>query len=212
MFLVRKILILLFLIVTVASCNRHRNSASSERIELGAAEYDVLTAWIDGTLTANKREKRPDQIVIYDNTDSDDNRFLRDDNGQPVSWEKFAESLREKAPSLRQATLDAYRKANANPALLRPRLHPLIRYQVVSMAQLEPILGKGGSWYAYYKQFPSSQGLLTFSRVGFSPDGTQAFFYYSNICEGLCGGGSYVVMQRQATVWVIDREIEMWVS
>jgi hypothetical protein len=82
-----------------------------------------------------------------------------------------------------------------------------------SLPQLEPILGKGGgSWPAYYKQFPNSQRLSTFSRVGFSPNGTQAYFYYSNRYEGLCGVGCYVVMQRYGNVWVIDKEIEMWVS
>jgi len=67
-------------------------------------------------------------------------------------------------------------------------------------------------WPAFYKQFPRSQGLLTFSRVGFSTDGNQAFFYYSNRCEGLCGVGCYVVMQRSGNSWAIDKEITIWVS
>jgi hypothetical protein len=97
--------------------------------------------------------------------------------------------------------------------LLRRGLHPLIEYQLASSAQLEPIFCYHcGFWPAYYKQFPGSQGLLTFSRVAFTGDGTQAFFYYSNRCDGLCGTGEYVIMGKRNGRWAIQQEIGMWVS
>jgi hypothetical protein len=213
MYLVRKNLILLLVVVAITSCTRGRSPAPPKNVEMSAAEYEVLSAWIDDTLTAKERAKTLDQIVIYESTDSDDDRLLRDENGQSVPWEKAAESLRKKDSALQQTTLDTFRKANALKASVRPSLHASIRYQIANLSQLEPVFSKGGgSWPAYYQQFPHSQGLLTFSRVGFSADGTQAFFYYSNICGGLCGVGSYVVMERHANHWVIEKEIEMWVS
>ena len=48
--------------------------------------------------------------------------------------------------------------------------------------------------------------------MGFNADGTQALFYISNRCGGLCGRGSYVVMEKRDDHWVIEKEIEMWVS
>ena len=181
--------------------------------ELSVAEYDALSAWLGKKMTPKAGGNGLRQIVIYDTTDSDDDHLLRDDNGQPIPWKKEAESLRNKASRLQQSTLDAYRKANARPAFLRRSLYPSIDYQIVSSAQLGPIFCHHcGFWPAYYKQFPRSQGLLTFSRVGFSADGTQAFFYYSNRCEGLCGRGEYVVMERHDGRWVIQQEIGMWVS
>jgi hypothetical protein len=81
----------------------------------------------------------------------------------------------------------------------------------VTSAQVESIF-HSGDWPAFYKQFPGSQGLLKFSGLGFGKDGTQAFFYVSNSCEGLCGGGDYVIMEKRNGRWVIQKDIAMWVS
>jgi len=180
---------------------------------MSAAEYEVLSAWLSNKITAKARDKGPSQIVVYDTTDSDNDQLLKDDNRQPIPWEKEAESLRKKDSLLQQSTLDAYRKVNGQPAFLRRSLHPTVDYQLVNRAQLEPIFCYHcGSWPAYYKRFPGSQGLLTFSRVGFNTDGTQAFFYYSNMCDGLCGTGEYVIMEKHDGRWAIQQVIEMWVS
>ena len=102
---------------------------------------------------------------------------------------------------------------NAQQGFLRRSLHPSIDYELVSSAQLEPIFCKHcGFWPAYYRRFPGSPGILTFSRVGFSADGTQALFYLSNHCGDLCGTGLYVVMEKHGGRWTIEKEIEMWIS
>jgi hypothetical protein len=210
----RLITILLSLIVALTSCNRGKRSATPAR-ELSAAEYEVLTAWIDAKLIGNERSgtKNAKQFVIFDTTNSGDNHLLPDGNGQAVPWEKTAESLRKADPALQQGTLDEFRKVNARQGFLRRSFHPSIDYVIVNSAQLESIFCKTcRSWLAYYKQFPGSQGLLTFSRVGFNADGTQAFFYFSNSCDGLCGTGDYVVMEKHDGRWIIQREVNMWVS
>lgn len=204
------IVILLFL--GLASCNRGHNRPT-QKPEISAAEYEVLSAWIGQKVTPEARKNGLTQVVIYDTTDSDDDHLLRGDHGQPITWKNEAELLRKQAAVLQQSTLDAYRKVNAEPAFLRRALQPSIEYQLASSAQLEPIFCYHcGFWAAYYKQFPGSQGLLTFSRVGFSGDGSQAFFYYSNRCEGLCGTGEYVLMAKRDGRWAIQQEIGMWVS
>jgi len=181
---------------------------------MSPAEYEVLSAWIDTTFTAKHRVTgRVTNVVILDTTDSGDDRLLRDDNGQSISWEKMTGTLRKRDPALQKGTLDAFRRANTHQALLRRSLHPSMNYVLVTSAQLEPIFCKGcGFWPEYYKRFPGSQGVLTISGIGISPDGTQAFFYVSNICEGLCGAGDYVVMEKQNGVWAIQNVIGMWVS
>jgi hypothetical protein len=37
----------------------------------------------------------------------------------------------------------------------------------------------GGDWLAYYKRYPGASGIVTWSRVGFNADGTEALFYES---------------------------------
>jgi len=206
------IILLLALLLALLNCNRAQSPRRAKE-EMSAAEYEVLSAWLRNKITAKARDNGLRQIVIYDTTDSDNDHLLRDDSGQPVPWEKEAESLRRNASLLQQSTLDAYSRVNLQPAVLRRSLRPSMDYQIVSSAQLDPIFCyHRGFWPAYYKQFPGSQGLITFSRVGFSADGTQAFFYYSNRCEGLCGRGEYVIMNKHDGHWVIQQEIEMSVS
>jgi hypothetical protein len=174
----------------------------------------VLTFWIDATFTGKERVGNGvAKVVIFDTTQSDDDELLSDENGQRIPWDKTAEALHKKDPALQSSALDAFRKVNTQEALLRRSLHPAIGYELVSSAQLEPIFCKHcGFWPAFYKQFPGSQGLLEFSGVAFSADGTQAFFYFSNRCGGLCGTGYYVIMEKRDGLWVIQKEVRMWVS
>jgi hypothetical protein len=166
--------ILLSLVLALASCNRGHGPLAL-RPEIGAAEYEVLTAWIDATLNDKDRvSKGIVKLVIFDTTQSGDDDLLTDENGRPIPWEKTADSLRKKDPALQQAALDAFRKVNAQQAFVHRSLHPSIEYELVTSAQLDPIFCKHcGYWPVYYKLFPRSSGLLTFSRVGFSADGTQ---------------------------------------
>jgi len=205
--------ILLSLVAGLAACNRGQKPATPTR-EVSAAEYEVLTAWIDATFTGKERVgKGIAKVVVFDTTESGDDHLRGDENGRPLPWEKTTEWLRKKAPALQQSALDAFRKVNAQQAFFRRSLQPSIDCELVTSAQLEPIFCRHcGSWPAYYKQFPRSQGVLTFSGVGFSADGTQAFFYFSNICERLCGAGDYVIMEKRDGRWVIEKQIEMWVS
>jgi hypothetical protein len=202
-------LCLLAALLTTA-CTRNRTS------ELTPAEYDVLSAFLEGKTTGKNMKERARKdmvkIAMFNMTNSDDKGVIRDGNGRPM-WIETAKSLLKKDPTLQQATIDAFRKANAQQVFLHRSFHSSLDYDLVDESQLEPIFKKGGgSWTAYYKQFPRAQGILTFSRVGFNSDGTQALLYYNNTCGGLCGAGEYVIMVKRDGRWSIATEIEMWVS
>jgi hypothetical protein len=203
-------LCLLAALLTTA-CTRNRTS------ELTPAEYDVLSAFIEGKITGQKTKKHTSKdmvkIAMFNMTNSGDGDLLPDGNGRPIPWMETSKSLLKRAPTLQQATIDAFRKANAQQVSLHRSFHSSLDYDLVDESQLEPIFKKGGGWWdAYYKQFPRAQGILTFSRVGFNSDGTQALLYYNNTCGGLCGAGEYVIMVKRDGRWSIATEIEMWVS
>jgi hypothetical protein len=215
----RLMIILLSLVVGLTTCNRGKITEVPTG-ELKNPEYDVLSAFIASKF-ADRKNKEPSEpvgdglvkIVISDTTQSGDDEGLHDENGRPIPWEKTAESLRKKTPTLQQTTIDSFREVNAKQASLRRSFHPAIDYELVDSIKIDSIFtNKGDPWGAYYKQFPGSQGILTFSRVGFSADGRQAFFYVSNRCGGLCGGGRYVVMENSNGRWIIGKEVEKWVS
>lgn len=199
------LLSLLSVVVGLTSCNRKR--------QFSADEYEVVSAGITGLFANHAGKGHPNDIVILRMTSSGDDDILPDENGHSVPWEKTAESLRQRAPSLQQTTIDDFRRANGQQALLDRSFRFPVDYQIIDEAQLEPIFKrKGDTWGSYYKQYPGSQGIATLSRVGFNADRTQALFYISNRCGGSCGGGFYVVMEKRDGHWVIAQEIEMWVS
>jgi hypothetical protein len=87
-----------------------------------------------------------------------------------------------------------------------------IAYELVEKTEIDAIFEHGGWWTDYYKKYPNSQGFLTLSRVGFSADGKQAMFYAVNECGGKCGTGTYVLMEKAESHWLVVKEILMWIS
>jgi hypothetical protein len=67
-------------------------------------------------------------------------------------------------------------------------------------------------WKDFYATYPSSSGLLFFSRIGFNSQHNQAFLYVGNSCGGLCGAGSYVLLRKECDSWKIEQEQDLWVS
>lgn len=184
------------------------------------AEYDALSAFID-TKFADRKGVKPveptgegiTRIVIRETTDSDERgaNIQMDGNGQPLPWAHTASSLQTEVPTLKRTTMDAFREANEHQTSFRRSFHFAVDYELVDPAQLDSVF-KNGGWPAFYKRFPGSPGIVAFSRVGFSRDGTQALFYVSHVCGELCAGGEYVIMEKRDRGWVIEKEIQMWMS
>lgn len=208
-------------ITVLATClvvmTTHGQHPARPPVAVGETEYEVLSAYLAGTFTGQGHDERVGKgivkIIIVNMTQSDEHDHAPlDDNGQPIPWEKKAKMLHEKAPTLQGGTVDAFREVNAEQAPLRSSFHIKINYELLDLDDLYSIPKDGDWWGNYYKRFPGSQGILALSRVGFSTDGTHALLYASNHCGGLCGGGSYVVMEKRGSHWVIGKEIEMWIS
>lgn len=60
-------------------------------------------------------------------------------------------------------------------------------------------------------RFPQNYGYLTFSRVGFNRDLTEALFYTEHVC-GMCGEGKYVFMSKINGKWVLVGQAGTWIS
>lgn len=206
----RTICVLLIPLIASAACKKRPT----------ALEYDVLSAFIDSEFASRKGVQPIEpighgvaKIVIFNMTESDeDGHNLRTDaNGRPIPWTQTVSSLRDKVPTLKRTTIGAFRELNRQHTSFRRSFHPDFDYELVDETQLASIF-KAGDWPAFYKRFPGAAGIMAFSRVGFSEDGTQALFYISDTCGGLCGTGMYVVMEKHNDRWVIEKEIEMWTS
>lgn len=63
----------------------------------------------------------------------------------------------------------------------------------------------------FQEEFPHNQGVIVLSGVGFNRARTQAVFYIDHFC-GLCGGGSYVLMEKIDGTWRLQDMHSTWVS
>jgi len=70
----------------------------------------------------------------------------------------------------------------------------------------------GGGWEAFYKRYPGSLGLVSFSKVGFNSRHDQAFVYVAKTCHWLCGDGEYILLQKEGGQWMVKVVREIWES
>lgn len=178
---------------------RHSRVAPAEVTD---AEYQVLSAYATGKLRSGVGVK---QVVILSET------LAMTDNFAGTSAVKRA------IPKLRKAygpLFSAFFDVSHHSSKFHRSFTLPVPYQIVDSSEMDSIFGTPGDiWGRYYQKYPGSQGILELSRVGFSPDGQQAAFYLSNRCGGLCGGGYFVVMERQVdSDWKVLQEVQVWIS
>jgi hypothetical protein len=67
-------------------------------------------------------------------------------------------------------------------------------------------------WNEFYRRYPRSSGLIAFSAIGYSADGSIAVLMVDRGCGGLCGGGYIVSVRRSAGRWRIANIQGTWVA
>lgn len=68
------------------------------------------------------------------------------------------------------------------------------------------------NWDLFCKKYPKTDGIYTFSRVGFSKDGNEALVFVTFWCYYACGAGNYYIMKKENGEWKIVDEIMTWIS
>jgi hypothetical protein len=156
----------------------------NERTEVTPAEYKVFSTYIAQFFVGKAATERPDplavtQIIIVDRTQYDESEIAEE-----MPWKETSKFLKKQVPSLHLTTVDHFREANLSQSALPQRFDLPLPYQLIAQSSIGSIIHGISDWPQYYKQYPGAQGFLTFSRVGFSPDGERAMFYATNYCGG----------------------------
>jgi len=99
--------------------------------------------------------------------------------------------------------VNAYKEANKTPKLLQPKFTTDIPYVFMSGTEFNAFFDKKGidGWKDFYDEYPKSGGINELSAVGFNADKTLAIVYVGHSCGGLCGGGTYHVLQKKEGKW-----------
>ncbi len=165
-------------------------------------EYAVYSAVIQEKFLKNRDVR---MIVLQDTTTG-----MMPGDIPPVQ-EDF---LRAQKPDLADDLLADLNTKMVQPCVFEQRFTVQIPVRLISQAEQEQIFQQhlDKAWTGFYAQFPGAQGILEFSRVGFSKDGNVAVVYAGNQQGGLAGGGYNYVLEKHNHRWVIVAETMTWIS
>jgi hypothetical protein len=189
------------LIVATGFCAGGVNRQQQGPDRKPASEAERYAAY-SAVLTAMFVRESNKLLVIEDHTGDDL-------YGKEVHWDYIKKELDQ----LSQATIDDFEAENAKSATLENKFNLTTEVKLVSKAEIDKFFGKGGGWWeAFYKTYPKSPGLISFSNVGFNGDVTQAVLYVGHTCGGLCGTGGYLLLTKVKGAWQIQKGVMTWIS
>lgn len=67
-------------------------------------------------------------------------------------------------------------------------------------------------WLEFYHYYPYSSGLVSFSRISFNEDNTQAVLEMGQTSGSLSGTGLFIHLEKIDNKWTIIKEILTWIS
>ena len=144
-------------------------------------------------------------IVIRDQTSASD--FAGEDVSNTLS------SVARQIPGgVAQETLADFQANNKQSHRLSNSFNLKADYVLVSREELAPLFRNGSDWTAFYAKYPGSQGAMTLSRVGFNPEKNQALVYVGNQRGGKSGAGHYFLLAKQGADWIVQHQVEVWLS
>lgn len=177
--------------------------------ELATAEqYHVLSAYIEPILTGESHDlgSRNALVVIDGQTTFCEplvnSNKLKQYTSLLLSTGHATATIRQLSRSL----VFEFWAANLRDMTFERRFQLPARYELATEQEMNLYPSE-----AFFARFPSSYGALTFSRVAFNRDLTEAFFYTEHLC-GLCGEGKFVYMRKTGGQWVVTETASTWVS
>ena len=124
-------------------------------------------------------------------------------------WARF----HERFPTLKRDTYEDFWAKNAEPNVLTLSTTGSKPVRLITEEELDTIFKRGlDGWESYRKEFPTANGYIGLSALGFSRDGQQALVYFQTSSDWLAGFGSYYLLARTETGWKIAAEDLVWVS
>jgi hypothetical protein len=120
-----------------------------------------------------------------------------------------------KLPALKAPTINDFHAHEQECRSLEEQFDIPIKYQLITSEDFDSLFHEGeieGGWNRFYKKYPGSSGVISFSNVGFNSEMDQALVSASRGCGGLCGAGHFVLLTKERGVWKVESKVMTWVS
>lgn len=128
------------------------------------------------------------------------------------------EGLQGSLSSLKKETAEDFLLRNKQSAKLTDKFKLKVKINLVG-EEIDKIFienNRNGStengWMIFHKRYPTADGIITLSRVGFNKEKTQALIFVAFGCGWLCGEGNYILLEKQEEEWKVKSKLINWVS
>lgn len=171
-------------------------------------QYAVLSAYIEPGLTGYSHDLGSSKglVVIAARTTFSQPMLTSNKFKQYMSLVQSTSHAESAINQLSRSMVFEFWATNLCDVTLEPKFQLPGRYELATEGEM-----KLYSYEAFFRRFPDSYGALTFSRVAFNRDLTEAFFYTEHLCR-LCGEGKFVYMRKTQGKWAVADTAGMWIS
>ena len=178
----------------------------------GVEEYSVYAAVVAKMFAGNKvafdSQSPVNLLVIKKRTAVHRNgdRLLANDlsGGEKSHVEHWLADVSKEA-------ISDYREKNRQTYQLEDVFKLTIKHVLVESDELEQIW-RERRWKEFREKYPESGGFISFSRVGFNSDMTEALVYFEHWCGRACGSGFYLMLNRREEGWKVTKLDRAWIS
>lgn len=149
-------------------------------------------------------------LVITSATSVDDEKeLLRND---------VLRHLTREFPSPSSKAIADFKAKNARSFDLDRKIPGVTSYALVPRGELDKFWDnctqakQDCGWDLFYSKYPSSSGIVTLSRVGFTSTGEDALVYLGNRRHWKSGTGYLVLLHKNGEEWDIVKSVVAWMS
>jgi len=126
-----------------------------------------------------------------------------------ATYQRVEESLKEMSAE----TLQNFRLENSSLHTLRASMVLGRKYILFSLKDRQELFRINQSgWDVFYNRYPDAPGIITFSKVGFNKTMDQALVYVGIQSNWLAGVGNFYLLQLVNGKWVIEAQVNSWIS
>jgi len=174
----------------------------------------IIYPWIIWTQT-NDTYDIYSQIIIKDFSKS--YKLIAIEKLTPIGFGDIKDSdyvyFKQNLKNLKKETFDNFRTNNEKADSIKNYFSNNLNVIILTKTDIDSIFfEKNSDWEAFYKKNGQTQGLLSFSNIGFDKEHQQALLYYGNQSDWLEGDGYFILFEKISGKWIEKSSFMSWIS
>ncbi|MGI8669022.1 MAG: hypothetical protein ACR2J3_04140 [Aridibacter sp.] len=132
-------------------------------------------------------------------------------------YELFKETENQalnKFADLSNETLHNFQNKRKHCDFLKSDFDVSIKYVFVNKKEIDHLITQNNNpfWDEFFAKYPNSGSLISFSKIGFNREMTQALVYTEFGCGSLCAEGDFVLLRKKNNTWIVENKMPIWAA